>query len=129
MTAEQLVSAPPVLIVDDEALIRIRLALEFETAGFDVREASTAVEALALLQTGFPVSAIVTDLRMPGAVDGRVLVSWIRRHRPGIPVVVASGYPADLEDGTRLDCAAFVSKPYDAAQMVTLLRSLTPSSP
>jgi CheY-like chemotaxis protein len=129
MTSAASASPPPILVVEDETLIRINLALELETAGFTVCEVTTAVEALALLQTGLTVSAIITDLRMPGPVDGRDLATWASQNRPGVPVIVASGYPADLSEGQHLDGAAFVSKPYDPAGLVNLLQNLTTASP
>jgi CheY-like chemotaxis protein len=55
---------PAVLIVEDEALIRVHLALEFEAAGMEVHQAGTGQEALDLLERGLQLSCVITDLRM-----------------------------------------------------------------
>src|SRR5579884_610320 len=87
----------PILVVEDEALIRAGLVVEFETAGYQVHEAACADEAVVLLQTGIALAAVVTDLRMPGRMDGLGLVAWLRENRPKLPVIVATGYPIDLQ--------------------------------
>lgn len=115
----------PVLLVEDEALIRMGLVLEFKTAGYEVHEAGNADEALALLQSGVAVCGILTDLRMPGRIDGLGLVSWLREHRPGLPVIVATGYPLDLpRDGRTRGISAIVSKPYKPAGIISLIERL-----
>jgi CheY-like chemotaxis protein len=116
----------PVLVVEDEAVIRLGLVLEFEAAGMAICEAASAEEAIALLQSGALISAVVTDLRMPGRVDGRGLVAWMREHRPGIPIIVASGYPSDLDQGPALEVSAVISKPYDAAEIAATLAQVAP---
>jgi CheY-like chemotaxis protein len=118
----------PVLVVEDEAVIRLGLSLAIEAAGVEVHEAASAEEAIALLQSGLMVAAVVTDLRVPGRMDGRGLVAWIREHRPDIPIIVASGYPSDLDGGPALEVSAVISKPYDAADVVAALVQVAPSS-
>jgi CheY-like chemotaxis protein len=115
----------PILVVEDEALIRAGLVLEFETAGYQVHEAASADEAVLLLQTGIELGAVVTDLRMPGRLDGLGLVAWLREHRPNLPVIVATGYPIDLQREACGDAIrAVVSKPYLASQIVSVLAEL-----
>lgn len=111
-----------VLLVEDEALIRLMLAAEFEDGGFHVHEAGSADEAVRLLDAGLEVAAIVTDVRMPGSMDGLGLAEWLARHRPGLPVVVVSGYVAPAE-ATDLNpaIAAVLPKPYSPADVVALI--------
>jgi hypothetical protein len=61
---------------------------------------------------------------MPGEVDGRFLVEWLARHRPGIPAVIMNGCVADLEGDRPLSVAGVFSKPYDGAALVSMLREL-----
>ena len=117
----------PLLVVEDEALIRAGLVEEFETAGYQVHAAASADEALVLIQSGHPISAVVTDLRMPGRLDGLGLVTWLREHRPNLPVIVATGYPIDLQrEPDYAAIRAVVSKPYEVSQILAVLERLVP---
>ena len=119
----------PILIVEDEALIRAGLVLEFEIAGYHVHEAASADEAVVLLQSGLALGAVVTDLRMPGRLDGMGLVAWLREHRPGLPVIVATGYPIDLKhEPYGAAISAVISKPYRASEIVSVLAQLDPKA-
>ena len=91
-------STPPVqhrrlvLVVDDEPIIRVALAEHLKEKGFQVREARTAAEAVAILEEpGCIVNLVFSDVRMPGEMDGLGLSRWIFENRPNIPVILASG--------------------------------------
>ena len=114
-----------VLLVEDEALIRMMLAGEFEDAGFAVHEAGCADEAVMLLEEGLEVALVVTDMRMPGQLDGLGLAAWLATHRPGLPVLIASGYATP----PKTECVnpaivAVVPKPYDPSNLASLARCL-----
>jgi CheY-like chemotaxis protein len=111
-----------VLLVEDEALIRLMLAAEFEDGGFEVHEAGSADEAVRLLEAGLQVEAAVTDVRMPGSIDGLGLVTWLAAHRPRLVVVVVSGYVTASETfGINSAVAAVLPKPYEPAEIVALI--------
>ncbi len=111
-----------VLLVEDEALIRMTLAVEFEDNGFEVHEAGGADEAVSLLGAGLEVAAVITDVRMPGRLDGIGLANWLTEHRPGLPVVIVSGYVAPSEiAGLNATVAAVRSKPYKPLDIVALV--------
>ena len=69
----------------------------------------------------------MTDLRVPGRIDGRGLVGWMHEHRPGVPVIVASGYPVDLNDAPCAQILAVVPKPYAVEDAVAALSRANPS--
>jgi CheY-like chemotaxis protein len=96
-----------VLVVEDEALVRCVLSEHLRDAGFDVVEAGNAAEALDVVQDE-PVDVVVTDIRMPGRIDGLGLARTLRCSHPGLPVIVTSGYP-----GTELPGCSVIAKPYD----------------
>ncbi|AXJ94585.1 MULTISPECIES: response regulator [unclassified Sphingomonas] len=111
---------PRILVVDDQALLRVHANLALEEAGFAVLEASDAQEALDLLEREPKVVAVFTDVRMPGDVDGLALAHRLRADRPELKIVVTSGAcripDADLPPG-----GVFVAKPYTAAQITRVL--------
>ena len=77
-----------VLVVEDEVLIRMFLAEELRAEGFDVLEASNADEAQELLNAVTGISLVVTDIRMPGRLDGTALVRLVRNQLPGAKIAV-----------------------------------------
>jgi CheY-like chemotaxis protein len=112
-----------VLIVDDEALLRLYARDVLERAGFEVLEASDGEEALGALSAHRDIDVVMTDVRMPGPVDGLALAHAMRRDHPAVRSLVVSGHAlaTDASDG---DVDRFLSKPYSAEALVTALRSL-----
>src|SRR5471032_610776 len=80
-----------VLLVEDEALIRMSTAVALEDAGFHVLEARDSAEALGILARYDDIAIVVTDVRMPGAMDGLGLVAQLRRDHPAIRALMVSG--------------------------------------
>lgn len=80
-----------ILLVEDEPLIRMDVAFQLRQRGFAVIEAARAIEAIDLLATGvMPISLVLTDVQMPGEMDGLDLLRWTREHHPSITVSVMS---------------------------------------
>jgi CheY-like chemotaxis protein len=99
-----------VLVVDDEALVRLVAADALRDAGYEVAEASNADEAVAMLkQEGFTI--VLTDIEMPGAMNGLDLAWAVRGLDPRLPVVLVSGrklpHPTEMPRHAR-----FLAKPY-----------------
>jgi CheY-like chemotaxis protein len=112
---EPIETAATVLIVEDEALIRVVVADMLQDRGFKVLEAANANEAIEIIEkTSVEIDLVFTDVRMPGAMDGFGLVKWIQTSRPTVPVLVASGDigTANADDRRALG-DMFVAKPYD----------------
>ena len=83
--------AKSILIVEDEALIRFNLIDFFEDAGYRVSEAETADEAIAILDQNSSIRVVLTDVQMPGSMDGLKLAHYIRDRFPPTVLVVTSG--------------------------------------
>ncbi len=102
---------PVVLLVEDEPLTRMDGCAGLEEAGFEVLVAEDVEAALALVRQRPDIAVLVTDVQMPGPMDGLTLARVIRALRPDIQVVVTSGglrlRAEDLPGG-----CAFVPKPY-----------------
>ena len=107
-----------VVVVEDEFLVRDLAVCELEDNGFTVVEFDSADAALPYLREhGGETSAIVTDVQMPGSLNGLELVAILDRLWPGVPVLITSGGP--LVDPRRLpSCAGFLSKPWRPEDMV-----------
>jgi PAS domain S-box-containing protein len=83
-----------ILVVDDERTIREVLTQYLEDAGYQVVVAADGTEALALLETGPPIAALVTDLSMPG-MDGLAVIRTAQERFPAMPAVLLTGYAGD----------------------------------
>lgn len=114
-----------VLIVEDEPLIREVMAELLEEAGFEVTATCTGDEAAILLaDDGFAL--LLTDINMPGLIDGVDLAKHARQVHPGMPVVFVSGRPETEQRATRLGPPiAFFNKPYDVDALVGAVGRMT----
>ena len=113
--------AKTILLVEDEFIIRFTLADFLRDIGYHVLEAGDGLEGLDILNSGQRIDLMVTDVQMPGGVDGLELAKHSKRLVPSRPVVVCSAhmaisecYPAD----------EFHSKPYALAALMALIEKL-----
>lgn len=111
------------LLVDDEALVRMITADMLMDFGFEVVEVSSAEEALSLIEAGENPDVVVTDHLMPG-MSGAALADWLKAARPGLPVLIVSGY-AEVE-GIPTDTAR-LSKPFRNVDLAASLAALIPT--
>ena len=117
--------ARSLLLVDDDAVFRARLARALRERGLFVREAGNVEEALALAHVESPEWAVV-DLRMPGA-SGLVALEGLRSIDPTTRVVVLTGYGsiANAVAAMKLGAAHYLSKPVDADQLLACFQDDT----
>jgi CheY-like chemotaxis protein len=112
-----------VLVVEDEPIVRFDAIQSLEDAGFEVVDAYDADHALVALEQRPDVSAVFTDVHMPGRLNGVELARLVLQRRPDVQVLLTSGVmrvsPDDLPEGGH-----FVPKPYDASQVAALIRNL-----
>jgi two-component system, response regulator PdtaR len=113
-----------ILIVEDELLIRLNAVEMIEEAGFEVVEAASADEAIAILEGRLDITVVFTDIQMPGSMNGLKLAAAVRDRWPPIKIVATSGHVkldlGDLPEGGR-----FLQKPYSPAEITKTLRELT----
>jgi CheY-like chemotaxis protein len=107
------VPARRVLVVEDEALVRMLVVQILEEAGYAVHEAAEAHSALELLQSGDFIDLVVTDVGLPG-INGRQLAERARGLRPDLKILFMTGYA----DGALLDSKLphgvdLITKPFD----------------
>jgi CheY-like chemotaxis protein len=114
---------PRVLLVEDEPLVRLLLAEELREAGLTVVEAGSASEALQFLAVADPVDVVVTDIQMPGGMDGLELADRIRQQHPAIPIVLTSGNPPPVNLSR---VGPFLMKPYALNEAVQVVLASLP---
>jgi CheY-like chemotaxis protein len=112
---------PVILLVEDNVLVRFTTADILREAGYDVLEAVDASEALALFTTGHPLNLVMTDVRMPGHMNGLQLATVIKTTRPNLPVAIISSH---LEEGMIHEADAFLAKPYKPEELVEVAKRL-----
>jgi two-component system, response regulator PdtaR len=112
-----------VLVVEDEALVRMDMAMQLSAEGFRVFEAANADEAIHILEKNAEIHILFTDIDMPGSMDGLKLSAFVRDRWPPIHIIVVSGHRiidvVDLPDG-----GVFYSKPYDPTDVIRSMREL-----
>lgn len=113
-----------VLLVDDEDVVRESTADMLEEFGFEVRQASSAEAALALVAKGMTPDLLVTDHLMPG-MTGVDLIEALRRVLPKLPAMIVSGY-SDVEGIARN--IPRLTKPFRSAELAVVISQIHPGN-
>jgi CheY-like chemotaxis protein len=114
-----------VLVVDDEALVRFELADLLKEHGFAVIEAQDADEAIAVMEADARVRLVITDIDMPGAMDGFRLLRFIRERWPPTALFVLSGRSHVSQEALPAETIVF-SKPADTRRLLSALDQAAP---
>ena len=114
-----------ILLVEDEPLVREIMAETLAVAGFDVTATCTGDEAAILLADQDRFDLLLTDINMPGSIDGIGLAEHARQVHPGLPLLFVSGRP----DHERRACMLpqpmeFMPKPYDPEALLVTIGTL-----
>src|SRR3954449_7934301 len=101
-----------------------------ENAGYKIKIASNGVEALSILKTDQVVDLLFTDLVMPGGITGIQLARTAQELRPGINILLTSGYTAaaGITDEAMRDGFPIVLKPYRQHELTASIRSVLDQS-
>jgi CheY-like chemotaxis protein len=111
-----------ILVVEDEVLIRLSLSEWLRSEAHTVVEAASADEAMKLLGSILEIDLMITDIEMPGRIDGLGLAEQFRNERPALPVIVVSGRSPSGPIGAL--ASAFLLKPYDFTRLARLVATL-----
>lgn len=112
-----------VLVVEDDALLRMAATDLVEDAGLQPIEASNADDAIRILEQRTDIHIVFTDVDMPGSMDGLKLAAAVRGRWPPIEIIVTSGHrlvsAGDLPPGS-----IFFAKPYRDEDVVATLQRM-----
>ena len=114
-------SRPAVLVVEDEAILRLAAVDMIESAGFPVMDAADASAAMRLLEDHPGIGVVFTDVDMPRGVNGLELAASIKDRWPGIHVIITSGKVEAGQAAVPEGCV-FFGKPYHEARVVDEVR-------
>ena len=113
-----------VLVVEDEPALRAMIRRLLSREGYTVLEADNGTQALRLLQgaAGRTVELVLTDVRMP-QMGGRELAAVLARSQPGLPVILMSGFTAQLREIQLISPnLPLLSKPFQDHDLLTTVR-------
>jgi CheY-like chemotaxis protein len=117
------VAAPVVLVVEDEMLLRMRAVDMVEDAGYTSVEAVDADEAVEILQSRSDIALLLTDIQMPGTMDGLTLAHTVHERWPPIKIILVSGQLLRSNIDIPAD-SRFFRKPLQPAEMIAEMRNL-----
>ena len=112
-----------ILVVEDEPLIRLSVAMELRDGGYKVIESGTVDEALVALASGEMIDLVFCDVLMPGTKGGLSLAGWMQEQRPETPVILTSGSDTVVRyfsAGT----IPFMPKPYRVQDLLSMIERL-----
>ena len=114
-----------ILLVEDEAGIRRTMAIALRRKGYQVLEAADADEALKIWeQQGTQIDLLLSDMVMPGELSGLELAARFRQSKPGLKIILDSGYSTEMTGGggSELKDIVYLPKPFTLKELTSVLR-------
>ena len=119
-------TANPILLIEDEPSVTAFVRAALERRGYKVVPAASGAEGLARLAE-ISFSGVISDIRMPGAVNGAEIHDWIRAHRPELQrrVILISGDTANSKTQALLANSGIpcIEKPFRVQQLISVVES------
>jgi signal transduction histidine kinase/CheY-like chemotaxis protein len=115
-----------VLVVDDEPVIRLLIAEMLGDLGYNALEAADSAAGLKILQSDVPIDLLVSDVGLPGGLNGRQMADAGRSVRPGLHVLFITGYAenAAIGHGHLAPGMHVMTKPFDMQSLASRIRSI-----
>ncbi|MBV8613150.1 MAG: PAS domain-containing protein, partial [Acetobacteraceae bacterium] len=113
-----------VLLVEDEPEVREMTAERLRELGYQILEAVNGPVALDLLHSGARVDLLVTDVGLPGGLNGRQLAEAARESRPGLPVLFITGYAGSVLGSELAPGMAVIGKPFALDALAAKIRDM-----
>ena len=111
-----------ILLVEDEPLVRDSIVLDLEDAGFEVMTAENGDDASYILPKMQRIDLLLTDIRMPGRINGWHLAEMARCRRPNLPIIYTSAFPPQL--ASKVEGSVFLAKPYRVDEILNAIEDL-----
>nr|WP_242390595.1 PAS domain-containing protein [Pararhodospirillum photometricum] len=123
--ARDLSGKETILLVEDEDAVRVFGARALRNKGYTVLEARSGEGALDLLADGARIDLLITDMVMPG-MDGATLAGRVRAERPGLRIILISGYSEDVIRGDVVNApdTHFLPKPFSLKALAEKVREV-----
>jgi CheY-like chemotaxis protein len=115
-----------VLVVEDEVLVRYVISDYLRECGYKVIEVSSAEEGLQVFQkASVRVDVLLSNVQMPGAIDGFALARWVRTNHPGVGVILAGTISRAADAAAELcEEGPMLSKPYEPQAVLDRIKRL-----
>jgi len=110
-----------ILVVEDNAVLRAAVAEQLAFLGYHPREAGSATDALAMLETG-QIALVLSDVVMPGGMDGFELAKQVGTRWPSVRVLLTSGFLSNRISLQSAPAPRILAKPYDLSQLAGAVR-------
>lgn len=117
---------PPILLIEDEPSVSAFVRAALERRGYRVVQAKTGAEGIRELATGTYVG-VISDIRMPGELNGADVHQWIQRNRPDLcrRIILISGDTANSETQSLLSGSVTpcIEKPFRVQQLISTVET------
>ena len=124
MNAPSSAAPPPILLIEDEPSVTAFLRAALERHGYAVANASSGAQGLDMLNDG-KYSGVISDIRMPGAINGAEVHAWIQKNRPELcaRIILISGDTANSDTQAFLARSGTpcIEKPFRVQQLMTIV--------
>jgi DNA-binding NtrC family response regulator len=124
MNAQSPAAPPPILLIEDEPSVTAFLRAALERHGYAVANASSGAQGLDMLNGG-KFSGVISDIRMPGSINGAEVHAWIQKNRPELcaRIILISGDTANSETQAFLAQSGTpcIEKPFRVQQLMTIV--------
>lgn len=117
--------ASTILVVEDDAIVRMLIVDVLEELEFKVLEAADAEEALSIVDTNQVIDLMMTDVGLPD-MNGKELATKVRKLRPTLPILFASGYAENIDATSGMQV---IAKPFSIDQLRDKVKSMLPDRP
>jgi CheY-like chemotaxis protein len=115
-----------VLVVDDEPTVRMLVGDTLAELGYQAIEAADAASGLKVLESDAEIDLLITDVGLPGGMNGKQMADAARRTRPNLKVLFITGYAenAALSNGHLEPGMHVLSKPFAMDKLASRIRSI-----
>jgi len=113
-----------VLVLEDQSQVRKFAKRSLKSLGYRVLAAGSATAAIKVLKAEPAVDLLFSDIVLPGAMDGREMAGWVVENRPGVKVLLTTGFSKETNGNSPADTADFplLKKPYSIERLAEMVR-------